>query len=98
MTRNSKLNDLWDVVMDETKNPLKNYSLPTAHLIMQMLAWMWSIIFSISLGSFYLFGLLAVGHILVIAGLFITLMVFRKADTENTIEEGKDYKTTTQFT
>ena len=51
-------------------------------MIMQMLAWMWSAIFSVSFGSYYLFGVMAVGHILVIAGLFITLMVFQNANAE----------------
>lgn len=70
----------WQSVMDSSVNPLRNYSLPTAHLIMQLLAWMWSAIFSISIGGFYLFGVLAIGHVLVMAGLFATLMVFRNAE------------------
>ena len=43
--------------MDGTKNPLKSYSLPVAHMMMQLLAWMWSAIFSISLGSYFVFGM-----------------------------------------
>ncbi|MEO3415395.1 hypothetical protein AAFO92_12125 [Roseovarius sp. CAU 1744] len=82
MVSTSSVKEQWDVIMDETKNPLKSYSLPTAHMIMQMLAWMWSAIFSVSFGSYYLFGVMAVGHILVIAGLFITLMVFQNANAE----------------
>ena len=87
MASTSCVREQWDVVMDETKNPLKSYSLPTAHMIMQLLAWMWSAIFSVSFGSYYLFGVMAVGHILVIAGLFITLMVFKKANANQTFRK-----------
>jgi hypothetical protein len=66
--------------MDETKNPLRNYTLPTAHMLMQTLAWMWSAIFSMWLGSYFVFGVTVAGHLLLIAGIFITLMVFQKAD------------------
>lgn len=82
MSRISYVRGSWDAVMDETKNPLKNCSLPAAHMLMQMLAWMWSAIFSISVGSYFVFGVTAVGHALVIAGIFITLMVFQRADAE----------------
>lgn len=80
MKKFTQLDATWSSVMDEKVNPLSNYSLPTAHMIMQLLAWMWSAIFSISFGSYYLFGVMAVSHIMVVAGLFITLMVFRGAE------------------
>ncbi len=83
MINNAKTNSTWTSVMDETKNPLKNHSLSTAHLMMQMLAWMWSSIFSLMVGSYFVFGLTASAHMLLIAGLFITLMVFKKAETSN---------------
>ena len=80
MNKLTQFDAAWSSVMDEKVNPLSNYSLPTAHMFMQVLAWMWSAIFSISFGSYYLFGVMAVGHIIVVAGLFITLMVFRGAE------------------
>ena len=70
-------------IMDETKNPLKSYSLPVAHMMMQVLAWMWSAIFSIALGSYFVFGITAVGHMLVVAGIFITMWVFQKAEGDS---------------
>lgn len=70
----------WSAIMNETKNPLKSYSLPVAHMMMQMLAWMWSAIFSISLGSFFVFGISSVAHVTIIAGVFITMMAFENAD------------------
>jgi hypothetical protein len=70
----------WDVIMDETKNPLRHLTLVTAHMLMQVLAWMWSAIFSIAIGSYFAFGVTMVGHSLVIAGLVVTLAVFRRAE------------------
>lgn len=70
----------WDAVMDETKNPLRRFPLMTAHMLMQILAWMWSAIFSIAIGSYFAFGVTMVGHSLFIAGLVVTLAVFRRAE------------------
>jgi hypothetical protein len=83
MKNSTQLSTAWTSVMDESVNPLKNYSLPTAHMMMQLLAWMWSAIFGFTFSSYYLFGVLAGGHILVVAGLFITLMVFRGAEEKS---------------
>lgn len=83
MTVRAFIKGSWDAVMDVSQNPLKNYSLPTAHMLMQLLAWMWSAVFSISVGSYFAFGVTAIGHVLLIAGVFITLMVFRKANSKN---------------
>ncbi|WP_170696008.1 MULTISPECIES: hypothetical protein [unclassified Ruegeria] len=82
MTKSFDIKSSWASVMDETKNPLKKYSLPTAHMLMQLLAWMWSAIFSLMVGSYFVFGVSAVGHMLLIGGLFVTLMVFHKAEAE----------------
>ena len=51
----------------------------TRHMIMQVLAWMWCIIFSMYLGSIVAFGISAVIHALLIAGVFITAGVFETA-------------------
>jgi hypothetical protein len=83
MTGNNTIKQIWDAVMDERQSPLKNLSLPTAHMVMQLLAWLWSAIFSLSLGSYLVFGVTAVFHVLVIAGIFITFMVFQKADDKS---------------
>lgn len=46
---------------------------------MQMLAWMWCIIFSMWLGSIYVFGISAIAHAILIAGVFITAATFGAA-------------------
>jgi len=71
---------IYNLVMDSAKNPLSNISdLNTRHMVMQILAWMWCIIFSMYLGSIVAFGISAIAHALIIAGIFITLGIFETA-------------------
>ena len=70
----------WDGVMDERRNPLRSFPLMTAHMVMQVLAWMWSTIFALAIGSYIVFGISVVGHALVLAGIFATLAVFQRAE------------------
>ena len=71
---------LYHLIMDSKRNPLSY--IPdnnTRHLVMQILAWMWCIIFGMSVGSVTVFGISAVAHALLIAGVFITAGVFETA-------------------
>ena len=71
---------IYNLIMDSTKNPLSNIpDINTRHMIMQVLAWMWCIIFSIYLGSIAAFGISAIIHTLLLAGIFITVGVFETA-------------------
>ncbi len=72
--------DTYNLIMDSKYNPLSH--IPdnnTRHLVMQMLAWMWCIIFSMWMGSIVVFGISAIAHALLIAGVFITAGVFETA-------------------
>ena len=67
-------------VMDSRYNPLVNVQdVTTRHLVMQMLAWMWCIVFSMWMGSILVFGVSAVVHAILIAGVFITFATFETA-------------------
>ena len=67
-------------VMDSRYNPLSNIQdITIRHLVMQLLAWMWCIIFSMYIGSIAAFGISASIHALLIAGVFITLGTFETA-------------------
>ena len=71
---------MWNLIMDHNVNPLKNIQdLQTRHLFMQLLAWMWCVIFASSLGSFLVFGISAIVHSLLIAGVAITVATFEMA-------------------
>jgi hypothetical protein len=64
-------------VMDSRYNPLANIQdVTTRHLVMQLLAWMWCIIFSMWMGSILVFGVSAAVHAILIAGVFITAATF----------------------
>ena len=72
--------DAWNVIMDHELNPLSNIrDLQVRHIVMQFLAWMWCIIFSMSLGSITVFGVSAVAHALLIAGVVLTVGTFETA-------------------
>lgn len=72
--------DAWNVVMDHRMNPLSNIQdLGVRHVVMQFLAWMWCIIFSMSIGSITVFGVSALAHALLIAGIVATVGIFETA-------------------
>ena len=74
------MTNMWKLVMDWRYNPLRHIpDTNTRHLIMQMLAWMWCIIFSMWMGSIVVFGISAIAHALLIAGVFISAGVFETA-------------------
>ena len=72
--------DCWNTIMNHKMNPLSNIpDLGVRHVVMQGLAWMWCIIFSMSLGSITVFGVSAVAHALFIAGIVLTVGTFETA-------------------
>ena len=74
------MTNIWKMVMDWRYNPLSQIpDMNTRHMVMQVLAWMWCIIFSMWLGSIVAFGISAIAHVLLIAGIFITAGVFETA-------------------
>ena len=78
--RRNKMIRLYDLVMDSRHNPLSNIpDTTTRHLVMQMLAWMWCVVFSMWLGSIVVFGVSATVHAILLAGVFVTVGVFESA-------------------
>jgi hypothetical protein len=72
----------WNAVMDNRFNPLKHLDLRSGHFLMQILSWMWSMIFSVSFLSIYQFGYVWVAHLLVIGGVFVTMSIFDRAEAQ----------------
>ena len=71
---------LYNLVMDSRHNPLSYIpDTSTRHLVMQVLAWMWCIIFGMWVGSIVAFGVSAVVHSILLAGVFITVGIFETA-------------------
>jgi hypothetical protein len=74
------VHNVYKLIMDSKYNPLSNIQdLTIRHLVMQLLAWMWCIIFSMWMGSIFVFGVSAVVHAILIAGVFITAATFETA-------------------
>ena len=74
------IKNTYNMIMNSTRNPLSNIGdVNTRHLVMQVLAWMWCIIFSMSVGSILVFQISAIAHALVIGGVFITFGTFETA-------------------
>jgi len=72
----------WNVVMDHRFNPLKNIpDLQVRHLVLQILAWMWCIIFSMWIGSYFVMGISMVAHVLLLAGIVVTVGTFEVSRT-----------------
>ncbi len=70
----------WGAVMDNRRSPLRHLDLASQHYFMQVLGWMWSMVFSLSFLSIYNFGLVWLAHLLVFGGIAFTVAVFRESE------------------
>ena len=70
----------WDALMDNRRNPLRHLDLASQHYFMQVLGWMWSMVSSLAFLSIFQFGYVWLAHLLVIAGICMTVAVFRGAE------------------
>tara|TARA_B100002019_G_scaffold33517_1_gene27581 strand:- start:884 stop:1231 length:348 start_codon:yes stop_codon:yes gene_type:complete len=68
--------------MDAEVNPLRNIpDLHVRHMIMQILAFMWSAVFAITIAdSIMAFGISAMAHVLLVAAVVITVGTFKVAE------------------
>jgi hypothetical protein len=72
--------DSWNAVMNSEYNPLS--AIPhtgTRHMIMQVLAWMWVIVFTISTGTWAFIGANLIAHSLLLGAIVITVGTFETA-------------------
>lgn len=77
--------DSWNGIMDVKWNPLRHIKdTNVRHLVLQLLAWMWCITFSLYFGSFLVFGYTAVAHFIIILAIVVTVATFKKAETFKT--------------
>ncbi|MBK55930.1 MAG: hypothetical protein CMC84_01195 [Flavobacteriaceae bacterium] len=72
--------ECWNGVMNADVNPLKKIPhTNTRHMILQVLAWMWCIVFSSYFGSMWIFGITTIAHIFLLAAIAITVATFETA-------------------
>lgn len=82
------IHDIWISIMDANWNPLRNIQdIQVRHLVLQLLAWMWCITFSMYFGSFLIFGYTAVAHFIIILAIVVTVGTFKTAENFKTKEE-----------
>ena len=72
--------ETWDALMDNRINPLRHMDMASQHYFMQVLGWMWSMVFSLTFLSIYHFGITWAVHLLVIGGISITVALFKEAE------------------
>lgn len=72
--------DSWNGVMNAEINPLRHIpDTNTRHMVLQVLAWMWCIVFSFYVGSIWVFGVSAIAHVMFLAAIAITVGTFETA-------------------
>ncbi len=70
----------WDAVMNNQHNPLRHLDLASQHYFMQVLGWMWSMVFSLTFLSIFHFGYTWIAHLLLFGGVAMTVAVFRESE------------------
>ena len=70
---------LYKTVMDSSVYPLSSLPNIVRFQFMSMLAFMWSGIFSLWIGNLAVFGPSAIGHMILLLGVFFTADTFRRA-------------------
>ena len=72
--------DSWNGVMDADINPLKHIpDINVRHMVLQVLAWMWCIVFSMYVGSIFVMGITMIAHVIFLAAIVITVATFETA-------------------
>ena len=72
--------DSWNGVMNMDRNPLRHIpDLSTRHMVLQILAWMWCIVFSFLVGSYWVFGVSTIAHVFLLGAIAVTVGTFETA-------------------
>lgn len=86
--------DSWNSVMDYDRNPLRHIpDTNTRHMVLQVLAWMWCVAFSMFFGSMWVFGITAIAHVFILAAIVITVATFETAKRKPTFFLRMEQKT-----
>ena len=72
--------DSWNGIMNADVNPLKHIpDTNTRHMVLQVLAWMWCIVFSMYIGSVFVMGVTMIAHVIFLAAIVVTVATFETA-------------------
>lgn len=75
--------DAYQTLLSVEKSPLRKMPPMVGHLVFMILAYMWSGIFGLYMGSVMIWGASAIGHTILITGVVITGLVWKQADRAN---------------
>ena len=76
----------WNGIMNADVNPLKHIpDINTRHMVLQVLAWMWCIVFSMYVGSIFVMGVTMIAHVIFLAAIVITVATFETAKKNSSI-------------
>ena len=75
--------ECWTGIMDHKLNPLRHIpDLQVRHMVMQVLAFMWSAIFALQTTNIFMnFGIRSIAHVAFVTGVVITVATFKVAET-----------------
>ena len=72
--------DSWNGIMNANINPLRHIpDTNTRHMVLQVLAWMWCIVFSMYMGSIFVMGVTMIAHVIFLAAIVVTVATFETA-------------------
>ena len=78
--------DSWNGIMNADVNPLKHIpDINTRHMVLQVLAWMWCIVFSMYVGSIFVMGVTMIVHVIFLAAIVITVATFEAAKNNSSV-------------
>jgi hypothetical protein len=77
--KTSMVKYLYNLVMDPERNPLQALPKMVRFQYMVILAYMWSVVFSIYLGTIAVLGPSIAAHTILLIGVFFTADIFRRA-------------------
>ena len=81
--------ECWDGVMDYRFNPLKHIpDLQVRHMMLQVLAWLWCIAFSLYFASWGVFGITVVSHFILILAIVVTVATFKVSENVYRFKDG----------
>jgi hypothetical protein len=72
--------DMWNSIMTVENSPLKKLDPMVGHMIFQCLFFVWSGLFAVMVGSYYIFGISALFHMALVSGVTVTVVTFRQAE------------------
>ena len=75
--------ECWTGIMDHRLNPLRHIpDLQVRHMVMQVLAFMWSAIFALQTTNIFMnFAISSIAHVAFVTGVVITVATFKVAET-----------------